>query len=162
MWTAVNVFTDSLKIFHLTKRHFFPTQLPSHWSMNILKVLWFRFQQCLGPFSMLLFERSSETEFLHIYLTTVFQARHFGNMSAMRVIFSRKCYKFHLHVKNAEKSWQKVFPFRDNCIWNRCVKLPLLRREYWWPAVNVLKNSPKILPLTMRGFFEFNCLHSDQ
>ena len=64
--------------------------------------------------------------------------------------------------KIQKKNWKKVFSFRDNCIWVGWVKLSLLRREYFWPAVNVLKNSPEILPITKREFFEVNCLHSDQ
>ena len=39
----------------------FPTQLLSQWSLNMENVLSFRFQQCLGPFTMSLVERSSET-----------------------------------------------------------------------------------------------------
>ena len=42
------------------------------------------------------------------------------------------------------------------------VNLFLLRREYFWQAVNVLKNIPKILPITKRDFFELNCFHIDQ
>ena len=38
----------------------------------------------------------------------------------------------------------------------------LLRTEYFWLAVNVLKNSPEILPITKEEFFEINCLHSDE
>ena len=37
----------------------------------------------------------------------------------------------------------------------------LLRRENLWPAVNVLKKSPKILPIPKRYFFELNCHNSD-
>ena len=55
--------------------------------------------------------------------------------------------------KCKKKSWEKVFLFRDDCIWICCVKLSLLRREYFWATVNVLKNSPKILPITKRDFF---------
>ena len=37
-----------------------------------------------------------------------------------------------------------------------------LRRKYFWPAVNVVKKCPEVLPITKRDFFEINCLHSDQ
>ena len=61
-----------------------------------------------------------------------------------------------------KKNWEKVFPFRDNCISLGSFKLSLLRREYFWPAVNVLKKRPEILAITKRDFFEFNFLQSDQ
>ena len=41
-------------------------------------------------------------------------------------------------------------------------KLPLLRREYLWSAVNESKNSPKILHITQRDFFNRNYLKRDQ
>ena len=59
-------------------------------------------------------------------------------------------------------NWEKVFLFRDDCIWIGCGKLSLLTREYLWPAVTVLKNSPKILSITKRDFFKFNFVHNDQ
>ena len=61
-----------------------------------------------------------------------------------------------------KKNGEKGFPFRDNCIWVLSVKLSQLRTEYLWPAVNVLKKSPEILPITKRDFFEINSLHSEQ
>ena len=60
-----------------------------------------------------------------------------------------------------EKFEKKLF-FLDNCIWIGCVNLSVLRRENLWPAVNVFKNSPNILDITKRNFFQFNCLHIDQ
>ena len=54
----------------------------------MLKVLWFRFQKCLGPFNTLLKEGSSD-----IYLTTFFGVYNFGNTSAMRVTFHLKMFK---------------------------------------------------------------------
>ena len=41
-------------------------------------------------------------------------------------------------------------------------KLPLLRTEYLWSAVNGSKNSPKILHITQRDFFNRNYLKRDQ
>ena len=43
-----------------------------------------------------------------------------------------------------------------------CNELPLLRREYLSSAVSGLNNSPKILHITKREFFQLNCLHTDQ
>ena len=53
----------------------------------MLKVLWLRFQQCLGPFTMLLFEGLQKLDFLDIYLRTVVGVRNFENTSVLRVIF---------------------------------------------------------------------------
>ena len=41
-------------------------------------------------------------------------------------------------------------------------KLPLLRTEYLWSAVNGSKNSPKILHITQTDFFNRNYLKRDQ
>ena len=83
---------------------------------------------------------------------TVFGVRNFQNTSAIRDIFFSKFSKFYLHFKNAEKKWEKFFPFRDNCIWIDCVKLSLLRIEYLWPAVIVLK-TVVIFCLSLRETF---------
>ena len=39
--------------------------------------------------------------------------------------------------------------------------MSLLKREHFWPALSMLKNSPEILNMTARHFFELNCLHRD-
>ena len=60
----------------------------------MVKVLSFRFQQCFGPFTMLLVEGSSERDFLDIYLTTFFGVRKFKN----------------LHLENCKKNSENIFP----------------------------------------------------
>ena len=60
-----------------------------------------------------------------------------------------------MHKKNQEKS----FCLSDNCIWIGYAKLSPLRIEYLPSAVNVLKDSPKILDITKRDIFQLNCLH---
>ena len=106
-------------------------------------MLSFILQQCLGPFTMLLLKVSSEMGLLRHWSNHIFGTRIFGNISAMRVVFFCKCLKF------------------NNCVWIGCVKLSLLRREYWSSAVNVLRNSLKIFHITKRDFFQLSCLHSD-
>ena len=61
-----------------------------------------------------------------------------------------------------KKCWEKDFPFRDKCISVGYLKLSLLLREYFWSAVNVLKNTMELLPIIKKDFFEPNCFHSDQ
>ena len=59
----------------------------------MVKVLPFRLQQCLDPFTMLRVKGSAETDFLELYLTTFFGVRNFGNQSAMRLISILKILK---------------------------------------------------------------------
>ena len=78
-----------------------------------------------------------------------------------RSSFFRKCLKFHVDFENARKNWEKAFCFWDNFVRIGCVKLSLLRREYWSSAVNVLTNTYKALLLTKTDFFRLNYLHND-
>ena len=64
--------------------------------------------------------------------------------------FFIKCSKFKLDFKNAEKDSEKNFCFRDTCIWIGCVKLPLLKREYFWLPLSVLGKCLEILHITNR------------
>ena len=57
--STVNLLTNSPEISDMTKRHF-PTQFLSDWWNNMIKVLSCRFQQCLGPFKMLVVEGCSK------------------------------------------------------------------------------------------------------
>ena len=57
---------------------------------------------------------------------------------------------------------RKSFFFLDNSIWIGSIKLSQLGGEYLSPAVNVLRNSPKILPINKRDFFQLNFFHIDQ
>ena len=70
-----------------------------------------------------------------------------------RSSFFRKCWKFHVDFENARKNWEKAFCFWDNFVRIGCVKLSLLRREYWSSAVNLLTNTYKALRLTKTDFF---------
>ena len=128
----------------------------------MLKVVWFRLQQCLIPLSMLLFKGPVKRHFLHIYLTTFSGVCNFGNTSAMRVIFLCKIVKFNPAFKNAETNSEKVYCFWDNCIGIGCLTLFLLSTEYLSSAVNMLPNTPKTHHITMKYLFQLNCLNTDQ
>ena len=138
---------------------FFPTQLLSQWSINIVVVAWLRFQQCLDPSPCCLWKVCLKREFLDIYFATYFGARNFGNTSAMGTSFFWKCSKFNLALKNEETNWENVFCFLDNCIQIGSFKFSLLRREYLSSEVNKLT---KTLDITRRRVFQLNCFHSDQ
>ena len=76
--------------------------------------------------------------------------------------FNWKSSKFNLNFESEKKNSKKVFCFWDSWIWIWCYKLSLLRIEYFSSAVNMSTNSPKILHIPKRNFFQLNCLHSDQ
>ena len=90
----------------------FRLQIPCQWQINMIKVLWCRFQQCLDTFTILLVEGCSETGlFRHLFIH-LFRVRNFGNTKPVRVIFFfSKHSKFNLDFKNAAKNWEKVFVF---------------------------------------------------
>ena len=68
-----------------------------------------------------------------------------------------------LNRENAKKKYcEKVFQFSENCILKCCNKLPLLRREYLFLAVNGVVKNPKTLHITEEDFFNSNCLQRDQ
>ena len=67
-----------------------------------------------------------------------------------------------MQKKKKKKNGQKVFRFRDNCLWKYIHKLPLLRTEYLLSAVNGLTNSRKILHVTQRHISNLNCFDRDQ
>ena len=60
-----------------------------------------------------------------------------------------------------EKIEKSLFVFEIIASQSGCVKLSLLRREYWSSAVNVLTNTYKALHLTKTDFFRLNYLQSD-
>ena len=163
MSSAVNGWTNSPKTLHITQRDFF--------KLNYLQKdqkIWLR--HCRSALNSVsarlpcyLSKHHLKGDFLDIYLTTFFGVRKFKNTSAMRVTFLLKMFK----IESKFRKWKKkeiknVFRFWDNCIWKCLYKLCLLRREYVFVAVSVLRNSPKILHITQRDFFNLNCLHRDQ
>ena len=127
----------------------------------MIKVLWCRFEQCLGKFPMLLLEGSSQTGlFRHLY-DYVFGVRNFENTKSMRVVFFIKISKFWAIFQKCSEKWEKVFCFWDHCIWIGMVNLSLLTTGYFSLAANVLTSSPEIFHANMRDFFELNLLASD-
>ena len=79
--------TNILRTLDITKRHFFPTQLPSQRLINMVKVVWFRFQKCLVPLPCCFPKGLLKGDFLEICLAILFGIRNFGNTSVTRVFF---------------------------------------------------------------------------
>ena len=77
----------------------------------MVKVLSFRFQQCFGPFTMLVIEGSSETKLLRHLCNHVFRSPKFQNTSAMKVIFFWKMFKIKSKVTKCKKKLENIFGF---------------------------------------------------
>ena len=144
------------------KQILFPTQLTWHWSMNMTKILSYRFQQGLWTFIMLLFDGSSETGLFRHLSDYVFGVRNFRKTKSMTVIFFFKYLKFIADLNNSAGNWAKDFFFWDYCVWIGIVKLSLLRRGFFSLAANVVRSSQKIWHVRKRDFFQLNWLCSDQ
>ena len=65
----------------------------------MVNVLSFSFEQCFGPFTMLVVKGSSETGLFTHYLTTLLGVRKFKNTLAMTVIFFKKIFKMQKNYK---------------------------------------------------------------
>ena len=129
--------------------------------MNLINLLWWRFHQCLGTFTIMLVEGSSETALFRHLSGYVVGVRTFEK-KFMRFIFFSKSLKFHLYFKNEVKNWENFFCYLDNSIWIGIVKLSLLRTGYFSLAGNVLKSRTKIFHVNRRDFFRLRRLGSDQ
>ena len=129
--------------------------------MNMIKMLWCRFQQWSCTFTMLLFEGSSETGLFRHLSDHVFGVHNFGNTNSMRVIFFFKILKICAWFQKCNKKFRKIFCFWDNWIWIGIVKLSLLRRRYFSLTGNVLTSRPKICDVNKRDIFQLNWVGSD-
>ena len=79
----------------------------------------------------------------------------------MKVIFFLQMFKISCTFRKCKKKWENAFGFWDNCVRIGCIKLCLLRRQYWSSAVNVLTNTYKALHLIKTDFFRLNYLQND-
>ena len=122
--------------------------------MNTIQLMWSRFEQCLGTFTMLLVEGSSETGLFRRLSDYVFGIRNFESTKSMRVNLYSKILKFNVDFKNSAKNWEKLFCFSDNCIWIGNIKLFPLRTPHYSSVANMLTSSPKIWDVNKRDFFE--------
>ena len=130
--------------------------------MNMIKVVWWRFRQCLGTLTIFLSKHPLKRHFLDIYLTTFSESviSEIQNLSTSS--FFSKYLKVNLDFRNEEKNSEKVFSFSHNCTWIGIVKLSLLRTGYFSLGANVLKRSQNIWHLNKRDVFQLNWLRNDQ
>ena len=136
--SAGNLLTGSPKIFHVNKRE-----------------CWACWPCCL-PKGLL------KQDFLDTYLTGLWESVISEIQKLFESFFFFKYSKFNLDLKNAAKSWQKLFCFSDNCIWIGIVKMSLFRTGYFSSVANVLTRYPQIWYVNKGDFFEKNFLASDQ
>ena len=112
--------------------------------MNLIKVLWCRFQQCPSTFTILLLEGPSATGLFRHLSNHVFGVFNCENRKAVRLNFLFKIFKIWSSFKKAVKNSEICFCLWDNYIWIDFVKLFLLREGYISSAANILTSSPKI------------------
>ena len=111
----------------------FTTQLTRQWALNMIKVMWCRFEQCSGRFTMLLVEVTSETTLFRHLSDYVCAVRNFERTKCMRVIFSFKMFKIWSRFQKCSKNWEKKKScFWYICIWHGIVKLSPLRTGNFW------------------------------
>ena len=130
--------------------------------MNMIKVIWCRFWQCLVALTILLVEASSEARLFRHLSNHIFGVRNIGTGKAVRVIFFLKMLKIQSRFQKWSRKLRETFYCLDNWIWIVSVKLSLLRGGFFSPAANVLTSSPKICHVNKRNFFEQNFLPSDK
>ena len=86
-------------------------QFPSQWPINSKRFLWCRFQKCLGTFTILLVEASSEMGLFRHLSDYVFGVRNFENTKSMRVILFFKMLKISTKFQECSKKFRKIFLF---------------------------------------------------
>ena len=130
------------------------------------KLLLCRFRKCLTRFNMLLVERSSETSVFRHLPSYAFRSPKFWKYITYEgyLIFkiNKIWYRFQKLTTKKKKKMRRRLCLLDNCIWIVCLKFSILKREYLPSSVNVSINSPKILHITKRDFFQLNFVHIDQ
>ena len=103
--------------------------LLSYCSKNWTKRLPCWFKQCFGLLNMFIARKCSDMGVSGIYVTLLFAVYNFRNKSLLRLIFSSNYSKFYEDFRNAEKNWENISRFLDNCIWIGCFRHSLLLRR---------------------------------
>ena len=158
--SAVNRLTNSPKILHISQRDFL--------NLDFLQrdqwIWWCRtdFNNVSTCLPCYFCKSLLKWDFLDIDLTTFLAVHKFKNASAIRLIFFLKMFKIESTFRKSKKNWDIIFRFWDNCIWKYCYRFSLLRGKYLLSAINMLINSPKILHITQRDFFNLDLLQRHQ
>ena len=124
--------------------------------MNIIKVLWCRFHQCFGTFTILLvyhIKYPLKWDFLDIYLTMFSESVTSKKQNLWGSSFHSKCLKYNLSFKDAAKYCEKKKIFWDNCIWIDILKLSPLRTGCFSSVANVLTQAVPRFGMSIRETF---------
>ena len=159
---ALVVLTNSLKLFQISKRDF--------WPLNCLPV---EQEICrMGSHSHLKrvethlpcsFAKGNRKQDFYTYIYPRFsQAVAWEINKLWASSFFWKYSKLNLDFENKVKNREKVFSFWDNCMWMGCIKLSLLWRERLSTALVLLTNSLKLFHISKRDFLPLNCLPVEQ
>ena len=89
----------------------FPTQLPSYWSMNMVRELPLRLNQCFGPFTMLPVDRWSKTGLFRHLPDHVFRGPWFRKYINSEGHLSLKMFKIWCKFEKWTKKFRKNFLF---------------------------------------------------
>ena len=100
--------------------------------------------------------------FLETGPTRSFKVCYFRNKVAMKIISFSKCLKFDVDSRNRTRKLDKVFLFKNNCIWIEDNQLSQSRTGYLWLAVNVLRNIPNISDITKGNILQIRFSQSDE
>ena len=104
------------KEFPYHSEKFFQPELRSQWSINMVKVLSFRFQQCFGPFPILhvashVSHVPLNRDVLDIYQTTSFRVISSKIHDLWGSSFFRKYFKIESKFRKCKKKFRKYFSF---------------------------------------------------
>ena len=125
-------------------RETFATQLLSQWSLELVKALSLRLNQSFGLFTMSFVERSSQSGVFRHLSKDVFRGRYFRKYISYEGHLFFENVRNLMQIRKTEKKIEKnSFFFWDKCIWNFCIHLSLLLREYLSLAVNLLRKGLK-------------------
>ena len=108
LWPAVNMFKNSPNICILLG-HTFSNSIAFTLINKYAKAPVFQIWTVFETVCHVAFWRSSERDFLDIYLTAVFQVRTLENTSAMKVIFFMKIFKIFSTFPKCLKGVEKMF-----------------------------------------------------
>ena len=136
----------------------FPYQLPCQWSINLMKLLWCRFNSIMARLPYCLSMGPLKRDFLDIYLITFRESV----IWEIKNLWGWYFFQDLIQTWKMQKKLTKSFFFWDNCISIGIIKFSLLRTGYLSLEAHMVGNSPKSLHANKRDFFELNCLCSNQ
>ena len=105
--SAVNVWTNSAKMIDMTNRDIFEARFSQSNEKIWKKLLWRRFQQCLGPFHMLTLLDFSEMELLRRLRNLIVRCLQFHKSIRYEAHLFFKCLKLNVDFIKAAKKWEK-------------------------------------------------------